>query len=173
MAFRVSGNCLHHHSFIPARRLAPIEGAGPGMPLLRSHLLIVLAATAAMASLPAQENQPGPLAAQVALSPEEYDLWQGEWISRSSNLKANLYAIVRIVQVDADGVKYESECRDIPYGPNATFVGDQRALFLGPRVAQNPETGVLLSLRIEPDDRHERILEFLSAPCVLRPSCSA
>ena len=137
------------------------------LPMRQYYPAIVLSAIAAMGMLHAEEDQAGVLAAGAVLSPADYSLWRGEWLSPYSDLAENYYAIVRIDSVDPNGFTYETECRDIPYGPNTEFSGEKRVLFLAPRVAQDAETGAMITLRINPDDRHDRVLEFPSAPCLL------
>lgn len=99
------------------------------------------------------------------LQPREHGLWAGEWLMAGSDLEENVYSILRIRDVDAGGFSYETECRDIPYGPNAVRSGEERARFQGPLEAWHPETGTYFRLSIHPDDRHDRTLEMEPVQC--------
>ena len=68
---------------------------------------------------------------QIALQPHEYGVWEGEWIRTDSDLENNYYSILRIQDVDDRGFTYSSECRNIPYGPNAMWSDEGRASFGG------------------------------------------
>ncbi|MCY4393759.1 MAG: lysozyme inhibitor LprI family protein [Rhodospirillaceae bacterium] len=85
-------------------------------------------------------------------------LWEGSWLSRSSSLEDNLYEILTISNIDADGFTYSFECRSVPYGPNARSTAEARATFRGPSSAQDQTSGQTFSLAVDPDDRHDRVI---------------
>lgn len=85
-------------------------------------------------------------------------LWEGSWLSRSSSLEDNLYEILTIGDVDADGFTYRFECRDVPYGPNAVRTPEARAAFRGPFGAEDHASGQTFSVAVDPGDRHDRVI---------------
>ena len=111
------------------------------------------------------DNPSNSVETQIALRPGEYGLWEGEWISTSSDLEENIYSIFRIKDADECGFTYSSECRDIPYGPNAEWKGEERAVFSGPFGAANPVTGTTFSLRVNPEDRNDRVMKVEHIQC--------
>ncbi|MCY4496791.1 MAG: ankyrin repeat domain-containing protein [Rhodospirillaceae bacterium] len=100
-----------------------------------------------------------------ALRSEQYGAWEGKWISTNSDLEENTYTLLHIEDVSDRGFTYYFECRDIPYGPNAQRSDSAEALFGGPLSAINRASGYTFSLRIGPDDRHDRRLEVQWPPC--------
>ncbi|MDE2915107.1 MAG: lysozyme inhibitor LprI family protein [Paracoccaceae bacterium] len=95
----------------------------------------------------------------AASSAETRDgLWEGSWLNRSSSLEDNLYEILTISDVDAEGFTYSFECRDVPYGPNARWTAEERAIFRGPFNAQDQASGQTFSVAVNPDDRHDRVI---------------
>ena len=103
--------------------------------------------------------------AAVALPEGEYGLWEGEWVMEGSKVVDNVYSILRIRAVDARGFAYETECRDIPYGPNALWSGEKQARFEGSLEACSSEPETRFRLRLDPDDRHTRTLEMKPIQC--------
>ena len=85
-------------------------------------------------------------------------LWEGSWLSRSSSLEDNLYEILTISNIDADGFTYSFQCRDVPFGPNAMWIAGARATFRGPFSAQDQASGQTFSVAVDPDDRHDRVI---------------
>ena len=105
------------------------------------------------------------IAQTAGLQPHEYIVWEGEWLMSGSDLEDNVYTILRIWEVDAGGFKFETECRNIPYGPNATWGGEERAEFEGPLEASRLERGMRFGLSVNPDDRYDRVLEMRPLQC--------
>ena len=104
----------------------------------------------------------------VAQTPElqtqEYSLWEGEWLEVGSDLEENIYTILRIREVDGEGYLFETEYRDIPYGPNAIWSGENQAVFQSPLSATHAATATRFTLSVNPDDLHDRQLEMTSLP---------
>ena len=101
----------------------------------------------------------------VVLPEGEYGLWEGQWVMEGSDLDENYYSILRIGAVHSGGFSYETECRDIPYGPNAEWSGEKRARFEGSLEACSPEPETRLRLSVDPDDRHARMIEMKPLQC--------
>ena len=104
--------------------------------------------------------------AQTAeLEPPEYGLWEGEWVMAGSSLEDNVYSILRTRDADSTGFSYEMECRDIPYGPNTVWSGQNRAVFQNPLAATDATTDTRFTLSVNPDDRQDRLLEMTPLAC--------
>lgn len=104
----------------------------------------------------------------TALRQDEYGLWEGEWVMKGSNMAGNYYSILRIRNVDSGGFSCETECRDVPYGPNAHWSGEEQAGFESSVAACTPEPETRFRLRVDPDDRHARTLEAGRDPLTVR-----
>lgn len=105
------------------------------------------------------------------LGPREYGLWEGNWFGKGSVLEDNVYDRLGITDVDSVGFTYRFECRDVPYGPNAQWTDEVRALFRGPLRAEDEGNGRTFVLNVNPDDRRHRVIETNSA-LVLGEACS-
>ena len=101
----------------------------------------------------------------TGLQPHEYGLWEGRWLMAGSNPEDNVYSILHIRDADSAGFSYEMECRDIPYGPNAVWSGENRAVFQNPLAASHAPTATHFTLNVNPDDRHDRLLEMAPLEC--------
>lgn len=101
----------------------------------------------------------------TALQEGEYGLWEGEWVMEGSKVADNVYSILRIRAVGSGGFAYETECRDVPYGPNAKWSGEKQARFEGSLDACSPEPETRFRLSVDPDDRHARTLEMRPIQC--------
>ena len=96
----------------------------------------------------------------VALEPEEYRLWEGDWYEASSgSVEDNVYFRLEISGADRHGFGYQLEERTVPYGPNAEWSGERTARFDNPLRATDPATGHVFSLSIDPADPYSRIIE--------------
>ena len=93
------------------------------------------------------------------LEPREYGMWEGEWLSAASSLDDNVYELLFVTDADATGFTYRFECREEPYGPNAVETDEARASFHGPLEAEDPANGQTFALRVDPQDRHDRVIE--------------
>jgi len=101
----------------------------------------------------------------VVLPKGEYRLWEGEWVMEGSDIAENVYSILRIHAVHSGGLVYGTECRDIPYGPNATWSNIKEARFEGSLQACSPDSETRLRLSVDPDDRHARVIEMKPLEC--------
>ena len=118
------------------------------------------------AAVPDSETiEPSGCGPATALQEGEYGLWEGEWVMEGSKVADNVYSILRIRAVDSGGFTYETECRDIPYGPNAVWSGEKQARFQGSLDACSPEPETRFRLGVDPDDRHARTLEMKPLQC--------
>ncbi|WP_419937585.1 RDD family protein [Candidatus Palauibacter sp.] len=98
----------------------------------------------------------------VTLLLEEYEVWVGDWYDESAtHLDDNIYYRLGISAVHAYGFAYELEYHDVPYGPNAYWSGERSARFVGPRRAEDPMTGHVFLLSVDPVDRHARVIDVL------------
>lgn len=93
------------------------------------------------------------------LEPREYALWEGDWLSEASSPGDNVYENLSITNADAAGFTYSFECRDVPYGPNAVRTDEARAFFRGSLEAEDPANGQTFARRVDPDDRHARVIQ--------------
>ena len=119
-----------------------------------------------VAAAPAAATRAGVVGAPVVLRSHEYGLWSGEWLLSGSDFEENVYTILRIRDVHPGGFSYETECRDIPYGPNATWwSGEELAEFRGPLNASNAGNRTRFRLRVNPRDRHDRSLRMTPLQC--------
>ena len=118
-----------------------------------------------IATAPAAATKAGVVQVPAVLRPREYGMWSGEWLLSGSDTAENVYTILRISDVHPGGFSYKTECRDVPYGPNATWSGEERAEFLGPLDASNAGTRTRFRLRVNAHDRHDRYLRMTPLQC--------
>lgn len=98
----------------------------------------------------------------VALAPEEYGPWLGDWYDESvTDLEDNVYFRLGISNAHEYGFEYLFEERSVPYGPNAIWSEERSARFVGPGRALDLVTGQVFVLSIDPADRHARVLDVL------------
>ena len=94
-----------------------------------------------------------------------YDLWLGEWYRGANHdeilaaLEDNVYDRLSVSAVHASGFSYSFESRVVPYGPNAAWTGDYTAEFVDSLRAEDPDTGHEFTLRINPQDRQDRVID--------------
>lgn len=106
------------------------------------------------------------------LEPREYALWEGDWLSEASSPGDNLYENLSVANADAAGFTYAFECRDVPYGPNAIRTDEARASFRSSLRAEDPANGQTFVLRVDPDDRHNRVIQADEPSYGLPRSCA-
>ena len=106
-------------------------------------------------------NDPG-FEAAGTVSADAAELWAGTWYDPSeTSLSDNIYARMEIYGVREHGFDYETERRDVPYGPNATWSGEQTAWFEDARRAVDLETGRTFLLTVDPADPYARIIDVV------------
>ena len=93
---------------------------------------------------------------QVALTPNEYGLWESNW-SRSEVDE------LLITDVDTYGFEYYITERVRPHSPNTFTHEEGKASFLGPLTAKSQESSDIFVLRIAVDDRHDRDITYQDA----------
>lgn len=103
-------------------------------------------------------NVPQSEAAGTA-SADDAELWAGTWYDPlETSLSDNVYSKMEIYGVHEHGFDYETERRDVPYGPNATWSGEQTAWFETPRRAVDRESGRTFLLTVDPADPYARVI---------------
>ena len=96
------------------------------------------------------------------VSADAAELWAGTWYDPSeTSLRDNIYARMEIYGVHEHGFDYGIERRDVPYGPNATWSGEQTAWFEDPRRARDRETDRTFLLTIDPADPYARVIDVV------------
>lgn len=100
-----------------------------------------------------------PASVALPLNSAESRLWEGEWLSTDSTLEDNVYEMLTVTRVDAEGFTYRFECRDVPYGPNARWIDEARASYRGPLCAEDEDNGRTFRLKVDPDDLHVRAIK--------------
>ncbi|MXX78520.1 MAG: DUF1311 domain-containing protein [Gemmatimonadales bacterium] len=96
------------------------------------------------------------------VSADAAELWAGTWYEPSStSLSDNVYSMMEIYGVHEHGFDYGTERRDVPYGPNATWSGEQTAWFEDPRRAVDLEAGRTFLLTVDPADPYVRVIDVV------------
>ncbi len=98
------------------------------------------------------------LAQGVATTPDSSAMWEGTWLTADSSLEDNVYFMLWIGEAGRRSFRYELENRAVPYGPNAERSGGS-AEFRDATEAVDSESGRTFRLRVDPEDRDERVIE--------------